>query len=67
MSDNDRIVSVLKRSAPAKTATRTSGGFTPHNFISRAFCRLQSSRFPLPPKLLPQRIQIPRWRFEARQ
>jgi pimeloyl-ACP methyl ester carboxylesterase len=27
------------------------GGFTPHNFVSRAFCRLQGGRFSIPPKL----------------
>ncbi len=26
------------------------GGFTPHNFISRAFCKLQASRFALSPR-----------------
>lgn len=26
------------------------GGFTPHNFLTRAFCRLQGSRFSLPPR-----------------
>lgn len=26
------------------------GGFTPHNFITRAFCRLQSSRFAFSPR-----------------
>jgi pimeloyl-ACP methyl ester carboxylesterase/limonene-1,2-epoxide hydrolase len=27
------------------------GGFTPHNFITRMFCKLQGSRFSLPPRL----------------
>ena len=27
------------------------GGFTPHNFITRAFCRLQGSRFALSPRV----------------
>lgn len=27
------------------------GGFTPHNFVTRAFCRLQGSRWALPPRL----------------
>jgi pimeloyl-ACP methyl ester carboxylesterase len=27
------------------------GGFTKHNFLTRTFCRLQGSRFALPPKL----------------
>jgi pimeloyl-ACP methyl ester carboxylesterase len=26
------------------------GGFTPHNFISRSFCRLQGSGFSIPPR-----------------
>ena len=26
------------------------GGFTPHNFITQAFCQLQGSRFALPPR-----------------
>ncbi|MFM7784207.1 MAG: alpha/beta fold hydrolase, partial [Gammaproteobacteria bacterium] len=30
----------------------TPGGFTPHNAFTRAFCRLQGSRFALPPRLL---------------
>lgn len=27
------------------------GGFTPHNFVTRMFCRLQGSRLSLPPRL----------------
>ena len=27
------------------------GGFTPHNFVTRMFCKLQGSRFSLPPRL----------------
>jgi pimeloyl-ACP methyl ester carboxylesterase len=27
------------------------GGFTPHNFITQAFCQLQGSRFALPPRM----------------
>jgi pimeloyl-ACP methyl ester carboxylesterase len=30
------------------------GGFTPHNLVSRSFCRFQGSRFAIPPKFFAQ-------------
>lgn len=43
----------LDRPAAVRALVLVSpGGFTPHNFITRGFCRFQGSAFSLPPALL---------------